>query len=238
MMLVTCDGVWLGYKTREAPTDGVTLVTWLAGGAGPTRTGLTGVRSLHTSLGPADLTVVTVGVHQALWSTASDGVWLGYKAWQTPTDGVALSVWGTGGPGATGAGLAGVQHGTSHLRTGVRGQAGGTLAEGSALLGDTHGVLATGVGVTGVGHHTAFQGGGVSYQTLRTLAGGFSLLGNTHGAWTTGVGVTGVTPGCWLVGGQWWRWRWRISGLAQTSVGAAIEAAKSPVWTVQVSHTH
>ena len=213
-------------------------MTWLTGGAGPTRTGLAGVRSLHTSLGPADLTVVTVRVDQALWTTASDGVRLGYQARQTPTDGVALSVGGTGGPGSTGAGLAGVQHGTSHLWTGVRGQAGGTLAEGSALLWDTHGVLATRVGVTGVGHNTALRGGGVPHQTLRTLAGGFSLLGNTHGAWTTGVGVTGVTPGCWLVGGQWWRWWRRVPGLAQTSVGAAIEAAKSPVWTVQVSHAH
>ena len=211
-------------------------MTWLTGGAGPTRTGLAGVRSLHTSLGPADLTVLTVRVHQALWATASDGVRLGDEARETPTDGVALSVGSTGGSWATGAGLAGVQHGTSDLWTGVRGEAWGTLAERSALLGDTHGLLTTGVRVTRVGHHTALRGCGVPYQALRTLTGGFSLLGNTHGTRTTGVWVTGIAPGCWLVGRQWRR---RVPGcLAKTGVGATIEAAKSPVRTVQVGHAH
>ena len=109
----------------------------------------------------------------------------------------------------------------------------GTLAERSALLWDTHRLLATRVGVAGVGHHTALLGGRVWDQPLRALAGWFSLLGDTHGAGTTGVRVTGVAPGRGLVGGQW-----GISGLLQTGVGAAVEAAETPVRTVQVSHTH
>ena len=236
--MLTCDGVRLGYKARETSTDGVALLTGLTSGAGPTGTWLAGIWSLHTSLAPADLAVVTVRVDHTLRATASDGVWLGDEAGQTPTDGVALGVGGAGGPGTTGAGLAGVQDCTPDLWTGVGAEAWRTLAGGSALLGDTHGVLPTRVGVTGVGHHTALPGGWVGHQALRTLAGGFSLLGNTHGARPTGVGVAGVAPWCGLVGRQGRRGWGRVSGLAQASVGAAVEAAEAPVWTVQVSHAH
>ena len=103
-----CDGVWLGHQAGETPADGVALIAGLTGGAGPTGTGLARVWLLHTSLAPADLPVVTVGVHHALRTTASDGVGLGDETWQAPTDGVALTVGGAGGPGATGARLAGV----------------------------------------------------------------------------------------------------------------------------------
>ena len=230
---MTCDGVWLGNEARETPADGVSLAARLTGGARPTGTGLTRVWSLHTPLAPADLPVVTVRVHHALRTTASDGVGLGDETWQAPTDGVALTVGGAGGPGATGARLAGVQNGASDLRAGVGGEAWGTLAEGPALLGDTHRVLATGVGLAGVGHHTALLRGWVWHQAFGALAGRLSFLGNTHGAGTTGVRVAGVAPRCGLVVGQW-----RLSGLVQAGVGAAVEAAETPVRAVQVCHSY
>ena len=57
---LTCDGVRLGYQSRETPADGVTLVTWSACRAWTAGTGVTGVRLLHTSLVPADVSVLTL----------------------------------------------------------------------------------------------------------------------------------------------------------------------------------
>ena len=177
---------------------------------------------------------MTVRVHHALRATPSDGVRLGHQSRQTPADGVALTVGGAGGAWTTGAGLAGVQEGAPDLRTGVGCEARGTLAERPTLLWDTHRLLAAGVGVAGVGHHTALLGGGVRHQTFRALAGGLSFLGNTHRARATGVGVAGVAPG----GDRLVVRQGRVSGLGQTGVGTAVEAAEAPVRTVEVSHAH
>merc|ERR1719192_453622 len=106
-----------------------------------------------------------------LWATACDGVWLGNEAREAPADGVTVTVWSTGCSWSTGTGLAGVPHRASYLRTGVRLETLWTLAEGPALLGDTHGVLPAGVGVAGVGDNTALLGGGIRDQALGTLAG-------------------------------------------------------------------
>ena len=114
-----CDGVWLRHQAWETPADGVALAAGLTGGAGPTGTGLAGVWPLHTSLAPADLSVVTVRVNHALRTTASDGVGLGDETRQAPADGVAVTVRGAGSTRAARAGLTGVQDGASNLRAGV-----------------------------------------------------------------------------------------------------------------------
>ena len=173
-----------------------------------------------------------VRVDLTLWSTARDGVRFGHQSRQTPADGVTLGVRSAGGARPTRTRLAGVPHGAPYLRAGVGLQTFRTLAEGSPLLGDAHGVLTTRVGVTWVGHNAALLGSGVWHQPLGTLAGGAPFLWYTHGAGSAGVWITRVTR-CGLVG----RLR-RVSSLRQAGVGAAIEAAEAPVGAVEVRHAH
>ena len=107
------DRVRLGDQSRSTPAD---CVAGAGDGTDSSRTARrrnTGVGLLHTSasaklLALAHQTPWTVGVCQALWATACDGVWLGDQPRLALADSVALRVSVTYGPWAAGVGVAGV----------------------------------------------------------------------------------------------------------------------------------
>jgi len=77
--------------------------------------------------------------------------------------------------------------------------------------------------------------GPISLKSLPALAHGQALLGNAHGSWVTRAGNARVP--------RWLRWRWFVFRLGwlclpQTCVGAAVEAAKAPVGTIEVGDSN
>jgi len=83
------DCVGLGDEAGLTPTDWVASKVDSADGSRTTGTWNTGIRLLHTSLALTDVAAATVRIHQALRTTACDGVGVGDETWLTSTDGVA-----------------------------------------------------------------------------------------------------------------------------------------------------
>jgi len=126
---------------------------------GSTGVGYTGVWPLHTPQVATDVSILTVWVHDTLWSTARDGVWLGDKAGQAAADWVPVNIGCTSGGArvdySTRGGVAGVPGWLPALYEWmglwpVSLQSSPALAHGPAFLGDAHGCAVTGAGVARV----------------------------------------------------------------------------------------
>ena len=70
---------------------------------------MAGIGLFNALLALANVACATICVNDALWSTASDCVWFGNVSGQTVANWVSKMIDLTGGPRATGAGIAGVR---------------------------------------------------------------------------------------------------------------------------------
>ena len=95
--------------------DGISEPVDLTIGTRTTRRGVTGVRSLNTSLVLADEALATIIVSRTLWTTASDSIRLGDETRLAFTDGIVIRTHAASGSRTTGRGMAGISLGLARV---------------------------------------------------------------------------------------------------------------------------
>jgi len=205
------DGVRVGDEAGLTSTYGIAIASDTALSSGAAGVWVTRVWLHNTSLALTNVSLLAIGVYNALRAAASDGVRLGDEARLTGANGIASRIDIALGPGSTGVWLTGVWLGGAPV---------GAADVAHAAVGVYHALgLAAGDGVGGRGEagHTATLGVTIPVDTA-------------GGAWAAGGGHTGVTRG--------WRPHTQVSRASSQSVvkddggGGELSGRQTPVhWT-------